>query len=327
MIIIFRILYLLTIGSFSINSNYDICNLDLIYSKESGYTYSLPRPILESFLSGKAFDNPEPYSEHELAQIRADINRLYWSMIDLHPVREKWAVISAGSPGSGKTTQLKILLEAEKPHRYVYVCPDDVSLKDLTEYRQEIAEGDGSVQARLKAYNKWRPASNASAHILLANLIREQYAFYFGTTCSSPQTGRFFEFLIKQGYHTRVIHLSANDDVRWESIVERDKIFVQSTEQDIRDKGVLVPQRISDTFLKYADEIEFYYRYAVKEDARLTAKWVRNPMPSPYLGTLFILDRDAYDQLKAVHNEAIGRVNQPDLFWEHAVESRSLLIE
>src|SRR5205085_8823258 len=90
---------------------------------------------------------------------------------------------------------------------------------------------------RQELYNKWRPGSNAATHLILAHLIRQQYAFYFGTTASSPSTGKFLEFLKSKGYTIKLLHLTAPDDVRWASVQERDKIFVQTTEEDIRDKG------------------------------------------------------------------------------------------
>ena len=41
----------------------NVCNLDLIYNSE--YKYSLPQNVLEGFLSGKAFDNKENYTQEE----------------------------------------------------------------------------------------------------------------------------------------------------------------------------------------------------------------------------------------------------------------------
>lgn len=124
-------------------------------------------------------------------------------------------------------------------------------------YLADIASHDGFPESRLEAYNKWRPASNAAAHIILGNLIREKCAFYFGTTSSSPMTYKFFEFLKSQGYEIKLLHIIAPDDVRIGSIQERDKTFIQTTAQDIAEKGDLTPPRISDTFFKYADEIDF----------------------------------------------------------------------
>lgn len=300
-----------------LNLNRDISDLNLIYNEN--YRYSLPRPILESFLSGIAFDNPELYTSEEAEKLKDDINELYQSILAKNPPQEKVAIITCGAPGAGKTIKLKQDLEASGKN-YAYVCPDDVCLKNQHRTYMPDINNDGSKEARQKAYNKWRPASNAATHIILGNLIREQYAFYFGSTSSSPQTGKFFEFLINQGYRIKLIHVSASDDTRWKSIQERDKTFVQTTEQDVKEKGLLLPQRINDTFLKFADEIEFYYRNDVHEDAILAARWLRKE------GTLQIIDSNQYEKIKTVHNEAAKVLMRPDLDWETAVEQSSKLL-
>lgn len=298
------------------------CNIDRLY--RDGFSYSLPEKILAGFLSGKAFDNPEVYSADEAARLESDINDLYQRILAADPIKEKIAVITAGSPGAGKTVKLNQDLEtnARQGRNYAYICPDDVCLKN--QYRTYIADiqsGDQSKEVRQTAYNKWRPGSNAATHLILGSLIRENYAFYYGTTSSSPATWIFFDYLKKLGYRIRLIYVSAPDDVRWESIKERDKTFVQTTEQDVIEKGLLLPQRINDTFLKYADEIEFYYRAEVKRDAVLAARWLRDDKN----GTLRILDQSAYDKLKAIHNDAIKVLNREELAWELTVESAKIL--
>jgi hypothetical protein len=40
---------------------HQICDLERIYN--DSYAYSLPRAVLEGFLSGESFDNQEKYSE------------------------------------------------------------------------------------------------------------------------------------------------------------------------------------------------------------------------------------------------------------------------
>lgn len=305
---------------------HDVCNLDLIYN--SDYQYSLPKNVLESFLSGKAFDNKENYSSKESEDLRDDINDLYQKIISANPAKENIAIITAGAPGAGKTIKLKQDLEDNlfQEKRYAYICPDDVCLQNQTRtYKTELEKDESSKEARQNAYNKWRPGSNAATHLILGNLIREKYAFYFGSTSSGPATGKFFEFLKAQGYRIRLIHVSAPDEVRWGSIQERDKTFIQTTEQDVKEKGLLLPQRISDTFLKYADEIEFYYRDGVKQDAILAAKWLRNES-NEHLGTLQIMASDQYERIKAIHNEAAKTLNRPDLFWESTVEKSSQIL-
>ena len=309
--------------------DYNICDLNQIYNSPSGYSYSLPKNVLESFLHGRAFDHPNLYTPDELERLKSDINALFHGMMMNDPVKNNLAVISAGAPGAGKTTLLrqKLQEQAREGHHYPYVCPDDVCLKGQKRtYVADIDVGGGSCEAREKAYTKWRPGSNGAAHLLLANLIEGKYGFYFGTTCSSPLTYKFFEFLKGQGYQIKILHVSSPDKVRWDSIQERDKRFVQTTEKDVCEKGVMVSQRINDTFLKYADEIEFYYRGEVSQDAVLAARWLKNIDASLSAGALKVIHPDAYREVKAVHNKAIDSLNKPELSWETAVESVSASI-
>lgn len=285
------------------------CNLDAIYNES--FSYSLPRPLLESFLSGKAFDHKREYTPAEREKLHADIRDLFQATVTGESVEEPLAVISAGAPGAGKTTLMRQkLAERATP----YVCPDDVCLQGQTRtYQADIAAGNGSFEAREAAYTKWRPASNAATHILLAHLIKEKRPFFFGTTCSSDKTYLFFQFLKSHGYRVKVIHVSAPDDVRWESIQKRDETFVQTTEEDTCEKGRLVPQRIHDTFLSYADEIEFHYRSDASSEAIHAATWTQEKMT--------ILDSEAYEDVKKVHNAAIAALEMPELSWEKTVES------
>lgn len=312
---------------FGLKPDKDICDLDSIYDKSKGDGYFFPRNILESYLSGKAFDHPEPYSVSESQKLREDINQLYQKIVSKNPVKDNLAVITAGAPGSGKTVKLKQELEASRKN-YAYVCPDDVCLRNQTQtYMADLRNSDGSPAARQLLYNKWRPGSNAATQLLLANLIRERYAFYFGSTSSSPSTGKFLEYLKKQGYRIRFIHISAPDNVRWESIKERDKTFVQTTLQDVQEKGLLVPQRIKDTYLEYADEIDFYYREGTNENAILAAKWRREAENREGAGTLQILSPPNYEKIKNLHNLATETLKRPDLKWEATVENRSQINE
>lgn len=294
--------------------SYDICNSNLIYNSE--FNYSLPKSILESYLSGKAFDNPEFYTQDESKRLHEDIHDIFQTILSANPIKENLAIMTAGGPGAGKTTLMRQDIEKQSllGRNIAYICPDDICLKSQTRtYKTDIAHEDGSKEMRLALYNKWRPGSNAATHLILANLIRERYAFYYGTTSTAPTTNKFLDFLKKQGYHIRLLHVTAPDTVCWESIVERDKTFVQTTEKDVCEKGLLFPQRIMDTYLAYADTIEFYYRDAVKQDARLAAIWTRN-------NAVKVLSPEDYEQIKAIHNAAIETLNRPELRWELTVE-------
>ena len=154
---------------------HQVCNIDLLYGDE--YSYSLPREALETFLSGKAFDNKELYTEEETRLMWQDITDLYDKIIGNNPMKAPLAVMTAGAPGAGKTIKLKQELE-ELEGEYAYVCPDDVCLKNQEQtFLADLERSDKSPKSRKALYDKWRPASNAMTHLLLGHLIRENYAF------------------------------------------------------------------------------------------------------------------------------------------------------
>ena len=311
-------------------TTYNICNTDLIYNKDAGFTYSLPRTILESYLAGKAFDNPTNYSEEEAQNLCDDINDIYQAIMSQNPVKGNIAVMTAGAPGAGKSVKMNQDLAEQKENGtiFAYIDPDDVCLKQYMDrtYKADPNSSADTKEGRLAAYNKWRPASNAANHLVLANLIREKFSFYFGTTSTGDATKFFYDFLKKHGYQVRLIHVSAPDDVRVNSIKERDKNFVQTTDKDIEEKGLMLPRRINDTYLKYADTIEFCYRGAVNENAVLAATWIRNPAGEEMLGILQVHDKDRYEKIKAIHNAALDTLNEPALKWDVTVEAVSDVI-
>lgn len=307
-----------------LGSSFDVCNLNLIYTTD--YNYSLPREVLKKWSLGRGFDYTKFYSTEERDNLCSDIREIFADIVLQNPIKKPLAVITAGAPGSGKTIKLLQDLAEKKclNETYAYICPDDVCLKKQKRtYLADIQPNDTPAD-RQAAYNKWRPGSNAAAHLILANLIRNKYAFYFGSTSSGEKTGRSFEFLKNQGYEIRLIHVTAPDKVRWESIKERDKTFVQTTEKDVEEKGDLLPQRINDTFLKYADVIEFYYRGQFDQDAQLAATWTRDAkcVETP-LGDLQIKDRSLYEKIIDIHNTATETIQRADLRWEVTVEAAS----
>jgi len=255
-----------------------------LYEEVGGYNYSLPKKFMEDFFTGVAFGN-QRYTEREQADLDADILNIYARVLQkaeqLQVGKEKWVNISAGSPGCGKTTVLGEAVDPDalclKQMELTYLKELKAGLKTLEEevFATEAEREQAEKAIRLKMYNKWRPGSNAGCQWILAHLIKKKLPFNYGTTCSSPMTGGFLKFLQDHGYKIRIVHVTAPDEVRVESIKIRDKQFVQTTDDDIREKGRLVPQRLNDTFLRYADEIEFYYRGAPEESATLAATWLR----------------------------------------------------
>ncbi|MBM3198280.1 MAG: ATP-binding protein [Chlamydiae bacterium] len=301
-----------------------VCQIDALYTEQ--FTCHLPEAVLVSYFEGKAFDYKLGYSEEEKQALKGDIQAIYDRMhLETNTSSLPWATITAGAPGAGKTIYLRKYIErqVEKIDEAAYIDPDDVCLKSMTStYQVELAEQEAGVEdltdrieIRKRLYTKWRPGSNAGAHSILGRFLLDRREFFYGTTSTSPLTGNFFHQLKERGFRIRLLHVTAPDDVRWRSIAERDKVFVQTTEQDTRDKGDFFPQRLEDTYLAYADEIQFLYRSDVHEECRLAATWTRG---TP--AVLVIHDIEAYKNVQKIHNAICERLGRQELFWENAVE-------
>lgn len=312
----------------------DICDLDALYNDK--FQYCVLKQVMKDFLAGTAFGRTTAYTDKERERLKEDITAIYDQIMSQKPGKIGVAVITAGSPGAGKTFVMRQHLEntLKEGNHFAYIDPDDVCLKQMErtwgeELQQELAtipKSKDSLQAekeaRKKCYDKWRPGSNAAAHIILTNLIKEKRDFYFGSTSSHPLTANSFKFYTEQGYHLHLLHVTAPDDVRWKSIGERDKDFVQTTEEDVREKALLVPQRITDTFLKYADQIDFFYRTEFKGDAKLAATWIRGKE----MNRLTIHNREAYDAMVKTHDLICQKLGREDIRWKKAVEHKSIII-
>lgn len=287
-VVILRIVNIFEGGEMNASSlKSNICDLGPLYNDQ--FQYCVPKEAMEDFLAGYAFGQSTAYTFEEKERLEEDITTIYEKIMSQNPGKKGVAVITAGSPGAGKTFVMRQYLEKalKDGNHFAYVDPDVVCLKQMErtygeEVKKELAKipkSKDNLQAEKEAmkrcYNRWRSASNAAAQIILARLIMQKRDFYFGATSSHPLTANSFKFYTDQGYHIHLLHVTAPDDVRWKSICERDKDFVQTTEEDIREKTLLVPQRITDTYLKYAAKIDFFYRTDVEGDAIRAATWIR----------------------------------------------------
>lgn len=304
--------------------------------KKNTFRYFLDPDIMRSFYQGNSFDREEFYTIEEKNRLDGDIRSLYDSIVHPQVLQEKVALIAAGAPGAGKATLIKQNLYLKK-NSFAYICPDDVCLKSMkSTFLKELNESlnalgenatnDEILQVRQRLYNKWRPASNAAAHLILANVIRQGYSLCFGTTSTPPTSVGFYQFLKKQGYTIHLIHVTAKDEVRWKSVKERDTRFVkerdtrfvQTTKQDVLEKGFLFAQRLQDTYLKYADRIDFYYRDKYNESAVRGATWIKlaeKKLESKNEGILTVVSQPAYEKIQEVHDGICSFLGREDLFW------------
>lgn len=318
-----KMMVLGTVFATGLHGETHVCNLDTIY-QPGVFEYFLPKSTLASFLDGAAFDSEVSYTEKERALLQADIEEIYEKIEreQLSPRRE--AVMTAGAPGAGKTFLLRQhMLRNSKKRNFAYIDPDDICLKSMKRtYLKDLKDTLISIQrqnffseeeenltelaAKQVLYNHWRPGSNAANHLILANLIRQGLPFYFGTTSTSPTVANLFKLLKEENYHIRLLHITASDDTRWQSILKENRTFLHTTAEDIRNKGKFFYQRLQ-TYFEWADTIEFYYRSESDQDAVLAAIWTKTD--------LTIINQTAYNAIQNIHNESCHQLQKEELLW------------
>ena len=289
----------------------DLFNMDTIYNSE--FSYSLPRSFLEKFGKGLGFDNTVEYTPDEIRDLKFDIMAIWKRIQSRELAQSKEIVLTAGAPGVGKTLLERGMWE-DQDHsspEFAYICPDDVCLKEMEKTYRAMIEKDSSPEGMKAAYNKWRAASNYAHHIITANLIRQNQSFLFGTTASGPMTHLFLDFLKKNGYSIRILYVSAPDQVRFDSIAARDKVFIQTTDQDVLNKQLMVHERVQDTFVKYANRIDFLFRTGVDKAPKLAAIWIKNDEK----GQLEVVNQVAYDEMTALHDRVCDGMKKPEHHW------------
>lgn len=283
----------------------DIFNFSEIYNEQA--QYHIEKKQIEEWLVGEGFDNSEFYSIADQENLRRDIMDMVDDIvipdeIKMSPNRftnNLRFLLTAGAPGAGKTTVLRAEIERRKSlgEFYCYVCPDDVCLKNMhatfCSMRSVLnaSAPDDALHTAKRCYNKWRPGSNAAAHLLSAHLLRGRFPVAFGTTSTSSLTSRSFSHVKKLGYKIEVLFVVAPDAVRNDSIKVRNRRFYQSTEKDNQEKALFLIDRVKDSFVPYADEIHFYWRESFDQGAILAASWKRKgELPEYQSGVDFLLD-------------------------------------
>lgn len=308
--------------------NGNLLDFSEIYNDQ--FSFCISEKTMRSYYEGNSFGRVEKYTLDELKRVEIDAQAINNRIRSVNPDDRKVLVLTAGAPGAGKSTLLEQFIATEEGHgrHYGYTDPDCVCLKHMeaTWGCDVNIHADFSEQQveRAKAYDKWRPASNAIAQFILAKLASEGKAICLGTTSSNPEMGMRFKFFKDLGYRIHVLHVTAPDHVRWGSIQERDRDFIQTTQEDVEQKRGLVIDRLSDAFLKYVDQIDFYYRSDVRSNAVLTAEWKRI---DAHHGELNVIEPCAYEKMKELHNH-ICKVENKSVaaLWENSIESTSLKV-
>lgn len=296
---------------------------DLPQYYTSHYEYTVPQKVIGQWLSGEGFGRTTPYSEEEKERLNSDIQQIFEDQMANSPTYSKVIMITAGAPGAGKTTLLEKRIQKDKDHGTAgaYTDPDAVCLKQMQQtFQAMVQENPESVPHRKEAYDYWRPGSNGAAHVLLARYIKDGVRCYFGTTSQSPMMANTYKFFKDQGYKIHLLHVAAPDEVRVQSIQQRDKEFIQTDAADIASKASEVVQRVNDTFFKYADKIEFYWRGHVDAYAKHVATWER--FENKDHGFFHVVSQRAFKEYTEYHNQKVNELegNRSDLIWENFIE-------
>lgn len=305
---------------------YDVCNLSEIYT--TTYQYFLPSDILIKFFNGTAFQGA-PYSNEELENLCTDINELYQNILATKPPRKGGtAIISAGAPGSGKTTKLREELAwNHKGDRYhAIICPEDICLPNMKRtYKKDL--GENTSQAHLKkTYDKWISGAHAAAHFILAFLIKNNYDFFYGTSLSYPMTANLLKFIKLNGYSIRIIYVVAPNQLCFDSIVERKKPPYDISLEEIKKKAAYCALKIVDTYFQYASEVDFCCRENARSKTIVGAVWKTKKDYDDNMNRLYIFNTFAYEKIKELHNSAISKYESVELMWENSIEIISTVV-
>lgn len=294
---------------------YSICSsraIDGIYNKE--YYHFFPKYLVISYLSGKALKNSQMYTLTERGLLSADINLYYKSILEQNPMKKKIAVIAIGPSGSGKEMLLmtQFMEQNKTKDKYVYISTEECLKSQMLTYRQDKIIYP-FFQEKIRA--KWLPGAKAGAQLLLANIVKKNYSFYYQTSGLSPETQHKFHVLTERGYRITLLHLTAPEEVRIESAKKKGKHL---TPDKAHFQGLQLAERLYDTYFAYAYQLFFYYRESAEKDAQLAATWIRNK-DTPG-GKITIVSQPLYEQIILTQNIAAIALRRDDLLWEKVTE-------
>ncbi|MBM3468262.1 MAG: hypothetical protein FJX71_02370 [Alphaproteobacteria bacterium] len=227
-------------------------------------------------------------------------------------------VATAGGPGACKSTILETFLH-DKPD-YVYADPDPRALKFMVNtYTQSLNYYAISQASSYKAllqetYNKWRAASNYISHRILNDAYAKGYNIAHGSTSTAKQITGLYERLKKKDYKIVLILCGAPDQSRVESIQHRSEIqgFVQSSPEDVINKGKAFPERFQDYF-HYADQIYIYWTQDFKKGSTRAALLEKGKGMSVY-------DQKAYNDFVKEY-EKVPTLNKHMVSFETLVQN------
>jgi len=245
----------------------------------------IPKSVIEGWLKQYAADSTlaAQYPEINLDKIVALMSRDCPIVRDLCfagtlPSTRKVYLATAGAPCAGKSTILEqVMLSNNRYGNLVKVDPDRWGMAYMvhsyTAYMMGAAMTANAVDfkaAQVRAYNVCRPASN----VISLEIMNEA---------------------VEKGYAIDLLVCMASDETRAASATHRstNQGYYQSTPEDVRDKGILLTQRM-ETLFNHADNLSFFWRDGAISNAVLAGTIKED--------SLDIIDEAAWNALSAKHD-------------------------
>lgn len=214
---------------------------------------------------------------------------------------QKLYVATAGSPCSGKSTELDFLLEETDDPRIqtaVLVDPDRFVMEFMNyTYRPLMGAGEiakrGFVEAAKNGYETARPGSNIISNLLFNEAFDAGYHIVHGTTMTSPFVGGMLDTLAANGYQRRLYLCYSEEEVRADAgckrLEQEGLAHGHPDHEDFAAKGKLFPQRMAEYF-KHGDELVLMWKDDVAQRAVRAAEYTD--------GRLHIVDERAFTAFK-----------------------------
>lgn len=211
------------------------------------------------------------YSPQELFLIEQESDRLYEMLSSGCVAEARDFTLSAGGPGSGKTTFLNDWVTMMTPS--VYADPDETVLKNMVMYLDDLNANQYGDDTLAMAYTKWRPASQYICNTIINRAAADGFNITYGTTATGPAIKDIFDAVHQAGYKTNILIFSAPEAVRLESAQLR-QIQDESrsiTATDLVEKGKTFYGRLPVYFEK-AMSFSLYFRAQADSASSLLAQ-------------------------------------------------------
>lgn len=234
------------------------------------------------------------------------IKQFAWMNVERPQGRAPFYIGTCGGPGSSKSTTLDQVLESDPQafENVVKVDPDPWGLARMTFLSGfllsfgEIAKFDGHYEvAQRRFYDVGRPASNYSTLRVLNDAVHRGYDVAHGTTMTSPHVGGLLQSIKGAGHDIHLLVCSASDELRMELVQHRigKQGNYQSTPEDVRNKGILLPQRMP-IYFEAADTLLLFRKDKPFESANCIAQYAD--------GQKGILDQTGYNAFIQQYHQA-----------------------